>query len=108
MQFVHAPTVFRLDVQHYAFQHATGKRFFAPITEPRRAIDIGTGTGTWMLVSIYTVYIMSAAYRCLYRKWPRNFRNVSFSALTLLHCSQPLYCRETVVLNLLMYLKVLI
>jgi hypothetical protein len=36
-------------------QHATGKRFFAPITEPRRAIDIGTGTGTWMLASIWTV-----------------------------------------------------
>jgi ubiquinone/menaquinone biosynthesis C-methylase UbiE len=62
MQFVHALTVSRLDLQHYAVQHATGKRFFAPITEPQRAIDIGTGTGTWMLASLCTVYTMSTTY----------------------------------------------
>jgi hypothetical protein len=62
MWSVHALTVFRLDVQHYAVQHVTGKRFFAPLEEPRRAIDIGTGTGTWMLASIYTDYIMSTTY----------------------------------------------
>jgi ubiquinone/menaquinone biosynthesis C-methylase UbiE len=62
MESVHALTVFRLDIQHYALQHATGKRFFAPITEPRRAIDIGTGTGTWMLASIYATYTISTTY----------------------------------------------
>jgi ribosomal protein L11 methylase PrmA len=51
---VHIFAVSRLDIQHYAVQHATGKRFFAPITEPKRAIDIGTGSGTWMLASIDT------------------------------------------------------
>jgi ubiquinone/menaquinone biosynthesis C-methylase UbiE len=55
-------TVSRLDIQHYAIQHATGKRFFAPITEPQRAVDIGTGSGTWMLASIYITYVRSTAY----------------------------------------------
>jgi hypothetical protein len=92
--------VFRLDIQHYALQHATGKRFFAPITEPRHAIDIGTGPSTWMLVSIYVAYIMSNTYRYPYRKWPLNFPNVISSALTLPHVNQPLYCREIAALNL--------
>jgi hypothetical protein len=56
MQSVHILAISRLDIQHYAVQHVTGKRFFAPITEPKRAVDIGTGTGTWMLVSILTTY----------------------------------------------------
>jgi hypothetical protein len=46
---------FRLDLQHYALQQVTGKRFFAPLTEPQRAIDIGAGSGTWLLASIYTL-----------------------------------------------------
>jgi ribosomal protein L11 methylase PrmA len=54
--------VSRLDLQHHAIQHLTGKRFFAPITEPRRTIDLGTGTGTWMMASICTTYVMTATY----------------------------------------------
>jgi hypothetical protein len=74
--------------------------------EPKRAIDIGTGSGTWMLASIYTAHIMSATYQYSCRKWLLNFQNVSSSALTLPHYNQPLYCREIVDSNLLMYLKV--
>jgi ubiquinone/menaquinone biosynthesis C-methylase UbiE len=44
--------IFRLDLQHYGVQHATKKRYFAPLDEPRRIIDIGTGSGRWMLASI--------------------------------------------------------
>jgi ribosomal protein L11 methylase PrmA len=54
--------VFRLDLQHHAIQCATGKRFFAPIVGPRCAIDIGTGTGIWMLASIYTTYVIPTTY----------------------------------------------
>jgi hypothetical protein len=100
------PTISRLDRQHYAIQHATGKRFFAPIEEPRRAIDIGTGTGTWMLVSIYTAYFMSITYRCPCRKWPLTFQNVNSSALIFPHYSQLPYCRKIAALSLLMCLKV--
>jgi hypothetical protein len=60
IQFVHT---LRLDIQHYAVQHATGKRFFAPITEPWRAIDLGTGSGTWMLASIRIACIMPIIYQ---------------------------------------------
>jgi hypothetical protein len=59
---VYVLIVSRLDIQHYAFQQATGKRFFAPITEIRRAVDLGAGTGTWMLASICAAYTMSTAY----------------------------------------------
>jgi hypothetical protein len=106
MQSAHTLTVSRLDIQHYAMQQASGKRFFAPIEEPRRAIDIGTGTGTWMLVSIYTAYFMSITYRCPCRKWPLTFQNVNSSALIFPHYSQLPYCRKIAALSLLMYLKV--
>jgi SAM-dependent methyltransferase len=29
-------------------QHTSGRRYFAPLENPKRAIDIGTGTGTWL------------------------------------------------------------
>jgi PAS domain-containing protein len=103
IQFVHT---LRLDIQHYAIQHATGKRFFAPITEPRRAIDLGTGSGTWILVSICTACIMPITYKFLCRKWLPTFQNVNLLALILFHCNLLLYCRKIAVLNLSMYLKV--
>jgi hypothetical protein len=106
MRSAHILVISRLDIQHYAFQHASGKRFFAPIEEPHRVIDIGTGTGTWVLVSICTAYIIPIAYRYPHRKWPLNFPNVNSSVLTLLHYNRPLYCRKIVALNWLMYLKV--
>ncbi|RKP10543.1 S-adenosyl-L-methionine-dependent methyltransferase [Thamnocephalis sphaerospora] len=39
----------RLDLQHYAIQQVTQKRYHAPLTSPKRAIDIGTGSGVWMM-----------------------------------------------------------
>lgn len=37
----------RLDLQHHIFRLTYGNRlFFAPIKNPKRCIDIGTGTGT--------------------------------------------------------------
>jgi methylase of polypeptide subunit release factors len=57
MQSTYTFIVSRLDLQHYAMQYITGKQFFAPITEPKRAVDIGTGTGIWMLASICTAYV---------------------------------------------------
>jgi hypothetical protein len=106
MRYAHTFTVFRLDLQHYAFQHASGKRFFAPITEPQRAIDIGTGTGTWMFASVCTAYAVPTTYQYPHRKWLLNFPNVSSSALTSPHCIRPPYCRQIVALNWLIYLKV--
>jgi hypothetical protein len=92
-------TYSRLDLQHYATQHAIGKRFFAPIEELHRAIDIGTGTGTWMLASICTAYAMPTTYQHPHRKWLLSFLNVSSSVLTLSHCNQPQYYQRIVVLN---------
>jgi hypothetical protein len=88
--------VSRLDLQHYAVQHATGRRFFAPIDAPSRAIDIGTGTGIWMLVSAYdthTHYLVFIGYlhTLTCRKWPQNFRIVNSWVLISHHYSQPPY-----------------
>jgi ubiquinone/menaquinone biosynthesis C-methylase UbiE len=44
--------MFRLDLQHYGIQHTIKKRYFAPLDEPRHVIDLGTGSGRWMLASI--------------------------------------------------------
>ncbi|RKP06290.1 S-adenosyl-L-methionine-dependent methyltransferase [Thamnocephalis sphaerospora] len=38
----------RLDTQHYLLQNLTGKSYHAPIDNPKRVLDIGTGTGIWM------------------------------------------------------------
>jgi tRNA G46 methylase TrmB len=39
---------FSLDAQHHAILSALGHRYRAPIKNPKKAIDIGTGTGIWM------------------------------------------------------------
>jgi hypothetical protein len=99
MRSVHALTISRLDIQHYAFQQATGKRFFAPISEPQRAVDIGTGSGRWIIASVFIACIMSTTYQCLCRKWLPNFLNVNSLVLILPHYNRPPYCRKIVVLN---------
>jgi ubiquinone/menaquinone biosynthesis C-methylase UbiE len=55
----------RLDLQHYAIQHICRKRYFAPLEEPRRIIDIGCGTGTWMLVSHQNILCIHMIYNTL-------------------------------------------
>ncbi len=37
----------RLDLQHDALREALGSNFLAPVTEPGRVLDVGTGTGRW-------------------------------------------------------------
>ncbi|RKP07593.1 S-adenosyl-L-methionine-dependent methyltransferase [Thamnocephalis sphaerospora] len=39
----------RLDVEHYLLQTARINKFYAPLDHPRRIIDVGTGSGIWML-----------------------------------------------------------
>jgi ubiquinone/menaquinone biosynthesis C-methylase UbiE len=38
----------RLDVQHHAIQAVTGRYFHAPLNNPKRIVDLGTGTGIWI------------------------------------------------------------
>ncbi len=37
----------RLDLQHHALREALGRNYLAPISSPRRVLDVGTGTGQW-------------------------------------------------------------
>lgn len=38
----------RLDMQHHMFKLVNdGKLFFAPIQDPKRILDVGTGSGIW-------------------------------------------------------------
>ncbi|KAF2770513.1 S-adenosyl-L-methionine-dependent methyltransferase [Teratosphaeria nubilosa] len=40
----------RLDLQHHLFRMTYGNRlFFAPIDNPQRCLDVGTGTGLWAM-----------------------------------------------------------
>ncbi|RKP04668.1 S-adenosyl-L-methionine-dependent methyltransferase [Thamnocephalis sphaerospora] len=39
----------RLDIQHYAIQQATQKRYHVPLDNPKRALDVGAGTGVWIM-----------------------------------------------------------
>jgi SAM-dependent methyltransferase len=37
----------RLDVQHHFFKAALGAHYLAPVKEPRRVLDVGSGSGQW-------------------------------------------------------------
>ncbi len=39
----------RLEFQHYALRQSLGGNYAAPISEPRRILDIGAGTGRWCI-----------------------------------------------------------
>jgi len=43
----HPTEVDRLDVQHYALRGALGRNYVAPLEQPARILDVGTGTGQW-------------------------------------------------------------
>lgn len=43
----HPTEVDRLDVQHYALRGALGWNYVAPLEQPARILDVGTGTGQW-------------------------------------------------------------
>lgn len=38
-----------LDLQHYLLRHVLNGNYLAPIIEPRCILDIGTGTGRWLI-----------------------------------------------------------
>ncbi len=41
----HVAEIDRLDVQHYALRAALEGNYIAPVTDPERILDVGTGTG---------------------------------------------------------------
>jgi SAM-dependent methyltransferase len=43
----HVSEIDRLDIQHYAFRAALGANYRAPVHEPGRVLDVGSGTGQW-------------------------------------------------------------
>lgn len=43
----HPAEIHRLDVQHFAMREAIGANHVAPVTDPRRILDTGCGTGQW-------------------------------------------------------------
>ncbi|RKP06346.1 S-adenosyl-L-methionine-dependent methyltransferase [Thamnocephalis sphaerospora] len=38
----------RLNLQHRAIQQIIQRKYYAPLDEPKRALDIGSGTGIWL------------------------------------------------------------
>jgi ubiquinone/menaquinone biosynthesis C-methylase UbiE len=40
-----------MDQEHYLTQALLGTNHLAPIEDPDVILDVGTGTGTWVLVS---------------------------------------------------------
>ncbi|MFZ0218007.1 MAG: methyltransferase domain-containing protein, partial [Candidatus Dormiibacterota bacterium] len=44
----HPSEVSRLDLQHYALRETLRANYLAPIDEPARILDVGTGTGRWV------------------------------------------------------------
>jgi hypothetical protein len=99
--------LYRLDLQHYAIQHASGTQYFAPIEDPIRAIDIGTGTGTWMMVSVWAQTVSHGTlFTQPHRKWQLISQDVTSLASTLHHYNRPQCCLKTAASSLLMYLKV--
>jgi ubiquinone/menaquinone biosynthesis C-methylase UbiE len=38
----------RLDLQYYAIKTVCGQHYYASLENPRRVLDVGTGTGTWL------------------------------------------------------------
>jgi SAM-dependent methyltransferase len=45
----HPDEVDRLDLQHFALREALGANFLAPVEEPSRVLNVGTGTEQWGL-----------------------------------------------------------
>lgn len=43
----HHTEIDRLDIQHYALRAAIRGNYIAPVSDPRRILDVGAGTGQW-------------------------------------------------------------
>jgi hypothetical protein len=43
----HPSEIDRLDVQHHALREMLGVNYLAPIGQPLRILDVGTGSGQW-------------------------------------------------------------
>jgi SAM-dependent methyltransferase len=43
----HHAEIDRLDIQHYALREVLGGNYVAPVRQPDRILDVGSGTGQW-------------------------------------------------------------
>ena len=55
----------RLDLQYELLRSVYGgKHYFAPIQDPKKILDIGTGTGMWCLeIGEYSLQLPLVSYR---------------------------------------------
>lgn len=75
----HPSELDRLDVQHYALREALDANYVAPVVEPARVLDVGTGSGLWaydLCAEFPDAAVVGLDLQPSNPPWPSNYRFV--------------------------------